>query len=506
MSESQSKVSEPCAAFRKNAEHWRHLDALLGGTLAMREAGTAWLPQEEKETHRSYMNRLERSILFGGYEEALSGLVSKPFSRQVTISGTLPEQLSGIEFDIDNEGRGLTEFARDVFRDQIHRGLTFILVDFPDPKRAITATEQRRLGIRPYFCHVMGSDLIGWASRRNIAGRLELSQIRIRESVIRHGDDFGEQEVRRIRVWNAPPVDEDGAMIEGALGYWELWEEQTGESRQAADWVRVDSGEHTFPGIPIIPIYAGRTGFLQARPPLEDLGWLNIRHWQSTSDQNNILRYSRIYTPWVVGMAETEYKNMPPVGVNAMLRAENPNAKFGILEHSGASIQAGERDIKALEERMEVLGLQPMLRRSGDATATAKAIDESRGDTDMQSWVRNLEAALVRAFEFACIWAGERAKPIPLGDDFAVDVFNEFGLTTQADSKVKALIESRKNGDISRETYLNELVRIKYLNPNLDVDEESRRIESEAASFMIAPENHSADDPTQDQPVDPATE
>ena len=113
------RVPEECRALASSRR-------AFGGTLAMREAGTAWLPQEEKETHRSYMNRLERSILFGGYEEALSGLVSKPFPRQVTISGTLPEQLSGIEFDIDNEGRGLTEFARDVFRDQIHRGLTFI--------------------------------------------------------------------------------------------------------------------------------------------------------------------------------------------------------------------------------------------------------------------------------------------------------------------------------------------------------------------------------------------
>jgi len=33
---------------------------------------------------------------------------------------------------------------------------------------------------------------------------------------------------------------------------------------------------------------------MQAKPPLLDLAWLNVEHWQSASDQSNILHVARV--------------------------------------------------------------------------------------------------------------------------------------------------------------------------------------------------------------------
>ena len=46
-----------------------------------------------------------------------------------------------------------------------------------------------------------------------------------------------------------------------------------------------------FPSSPSMPI--GR-GFMTAHPPLMDLAWLNLAHWQSASDQRHILHVARV--------------------------------------------------------------------------------------------------------------------------------------------------------------------------------------------------------------------
>lgn len=477
----------PCSAYSEMQERWDHLDALIGGTREMRRRRTEYLPKEEKEQDAAYNARLGRSILFGAYKEALGGLTSKPFTKPASLKGELPGMLAKMEFSIDRQNRGLTQFARAVFQDMVHRGLTHILVDFPD-KAGGNLEADIKMGIRPYFYHVLGKDLIGWVPRRSPSGRFELAQIRIREKTTQPDDNFGEKTVDRVRVLNAPGYIEnkDTGEITKTLGTWEVWE------KSEEDWERKSYGTHTFPGIPLVTLYTDEEGFMQSFPPLEDLGWLNIAHWQSYSDQRNILRFARTYTPVVFGVSDDEIKDLPPAGVNAIWRFSDSEGHAEMLEHSGASIQAGERDLDKLQEQMELLGLQPLLRRSGTSTATAKSIDEDRANTDMQSWVRNLEAGLELAFEHAATWAN-----VALPEDFGVDIFNEFGLSAKGVENARILLEARKAREITHETFLIELARLNILRTDLDIEAEIDAVQAESdSSMMVTPEP----DPAQTEP------
>ena len=49
------------------AKHWPLIDALLGGTPAMRAAGLAYLPQQPRENDEDYAYRLSTATLFPAY-------------------------------------------------------------------------------------------------------------------------------------------------------------------------------------------------------------------------------------------------------------------------------------------------------------------------------------------------------------------------------------------------------------------------------------------------------
>ena len=128
----ENPVATPCNAYNVMHEHWRLIDDLRGGTLAMRKAGVQWLPKEPKEDILSYQNRLNRSILFDAYKDTCEDLSARPFSREVTLKGELNSELLSRMYDnCDKNGTNLTQFAKECIDTLIDRGLTHILVDHP---------------------------------------------------------------------------------------------------------------------------------------------------------------------------------------------------------------------------------------------------------------------------------------------------------------------------------------------------------------------------------------
>ena len=126
------QVGEPIPAYEAMAEHWELIDDLIGGTLAMQMAGEKWLPKEPAEELARYTVRLNRSVLFGAYRDTVKDLASKPFAKPVTLQGNMPEKLADIAANVDGEGANITQFARQLLTTAINRGLTHVLVDYPN--------------------------------------------------------------------------------------------------------------------------------------------------------------------------------------------------------------------------------------------------------------------------------------------------------------------------------------------------------------------------------------
>jgi len=71
MSTAQSRhpIETPIAEVDAMAKEWPIIDALLGGTPAMRAAGELFLPRRTLEDPKDYEARLSTSTLFPAFEE-----------------------------------------------------------------------------------------------------------------------------------------------------------------------------------------------------------------------------------------------------------------------------------------------------------------------------------------------------------------------------------------------------------------------------------------------------
>jgi hypothetical protein len=470
MAKTNADVSTPSLAYNEMASPWNMIHALLGSTQAMRDAGETYLPIEPKEERGRYELRRDRSFLYGALSNTIDKVVSKPFSKPTATRGELSEDLAIIEDDVDREGKDLTQFARECFRDMATYGKTHILVDHPTVGENITLEEQRKLDLRPIFLCISPPDLIAWtADVPPEGGKRELTSIRIQETQTEAAGPYEEEEVNYVRVITKSE--------------WEL-------HRQVEDgsYIRTAGGPHSLGKVALVTVYANEKKFMVSEPPLLDLAWLNVAHWQTSSDLRNLSRIAMAATLLATGFKESELDSLI-IGPNQLWKSRNPDADAKFVEHTGAAIEIGNKTVERLEEQMEVLGLQPLIARTNRSTATGKVLDESRSSSDIQSWVRSLENGLVQAYELAAEWIKEE-----LPEDFAVDVFSDFSLAMLSDSDIIALLKMRQQGEVTRKTLLHEAKRRGILSDAVDVEQELVDLEEEMQSSMALPDDEENDD------------
>lgn len=437
-------VASPSEAWLMMAERWELLHDLLGGTLRMREVGEKWLPKEPREEHDKYLLRLNRAVLYEGLRDTMLRIVSKPFSREVVVNGELAEPLQRLVTDADRMGTTLTAFGRNLFWDALLHGKTHFLVDFPMTNGTQTRRDERRGLVGPYFKQVSAPDLIGWRDHHDReSGTAQLDQVRIREMGYEDLGDYASERVHRVRVLRP-----DG---------FELWK-RTAKDKEYfldAEGAMVMQGR-TPRRIPIVTIYFNREAFFTANPPLEGLAWLNLAHWQSSSDYRNYLRFARIGILMAKGFQPEEIEKGIKISPNSLTSSVNPEASLTYVEHTGKAFEAGVQDLQMLEERMETLGLQPLIEGTASSTATGKVIDEGKQDSQVQAWVRAVEQGLHEGFQLAYDWIGQE-----MPEDVSFNIFNEFKLSVTASDDIDKLIRMREPGaeQIDHETFINEVRR-----------------------------------------------
>ncbi len=422
------------------AMRWALPKALMGGTLAMRAAGTRYLPRHPAENSAIYAERASRSVLRNHFRRTVTKLVGRIFAEPLIISEDMPDELVAILRNIDLVGRGLNVFARDWFEDAMVSGLSHVLVDFPAAAGGQSLAEERENGARPYAVHVRADQLIAaqWDSR---GGDKVLTQIRVREKALRyHG--FEEVEEEQIRV-----IEPD---------HWRLYRQD-----KKGVWQEAEAGENTLGRIPLVTLYTARTGFLQAEPPLEDLAFLNLEHYQIRSDQRNALNVASFpilaasgYNPEIDGPIE--------VGPNKVLTTSESEGKYYYVESSGAALEAGAKELDALEKAMLLFGLQFETPKERE-TATGRALDAADALSPLSAMAMNLEDSLNAMLS---LFAGWLEMPF-IG---SIGVSTKSGAAQNSERDLDFLLEARRLGDVSGEELIREAKTRGLLSDSLQVN------------------------------------
>jgi len=428
--------------------------ALMGGTAAMRAAGETYLPKFEAETNEAYAAKLDRSTLFEAFPRAVEQMTGKVFSKPVELVDASPQMETWAQ-NIDMQGRDLSRFALEVFRDGFSAGISYIMVEAPRKEGEATKAQAAAKGLRPYLVHLRVEDILGWQTAL-YGNAMALSQLRIMETVteVDPKDEFASIEIEQVRVLDR---------LTGAVQV-RLYR----KSKKGDEWVLFETYLSASPEITVVPYYAHRTGFFTGKPPLEGMADINISHWQLQSSIRNNSHYSLIPVMLLAGFDdETEMV----LSSNMAMIARDASAKAEWVKTDTAATQTGMDMLKDMETQMAELGLQLQANKVAQSSATGAALEAEKESSTLAQMADSLKDAMEQALTWMNVYAGLGEQP------FTIDVNTDFGTAALAAQDVMALLAAVTTGNLSQSKFIEELARRNFISADTIAEDEIDRID-----------------------------
>ncbi|AUX61671.1 DUF4055 domain-containing protein [Simonsiella muelleri] len=450
-------VSRKTKAVTQMHIHGAMIDALLGGTESMRLCGKTYLPQWANETHEAYQDRLATSTLLPVLKETIGQMVGRVFYKDLDTSqvfGSLKDFLP----NIDLQNNSLNVFCAAWFADALTKGASFVLVDFPENINSFTRADEKRLNFRPYTVLIKNSDVLGFRyEMRN--GRAVCTQFRYRQMITEYDGEFGEREIEQINVHEI-----------GSVRRYRVNEK--GETFIHSQSRLLQNGK-PLDVIPIVDLVLEKTGFFTGKPPLLELAYLNIKHWQSQSDQDNITHYVRV--PLLQYQGQESIDSVVSSAGSLINVGERGNLSY--VEHSGAAIAAGVNALEKLENDMQVAGAK-LLTRTKIALTDTQARDEAGREVSLLRHYANLlEDSIGRMLDFMAMWQGET-------DGGNVEISGSIDADYNPTASLDVLLKMNTAGILSHQTLFDEAKKRGLLSPLRQWKNEQNRLQLQGGLNM----------------------
>jgi hypothetical protein len=407
------------------------IEDLLEGTYGMRKKHRRYLPQEPREQDESYDNRLARSVCppyLARLERLLAGMLTRKPVRLVDTSDTITEQL----FDVDLNGNDLNVWTYESARKMVRYGHVGTLVDAPAD------------GGRPYWVTYTPRQILGWRTEAK-EGKQQLTMLRLQEVASVPDGLYGEALVQQVRVLTP--------------GEYEIHQKD-----QKGDFRVVDEGRTSLSSIPFSIAYSNRLGFMESRPPLEDIAELNLKTYQIQSDLDNQLHISAVPMLAFYGFPSSAEEVSAGPGEAIAFPADG-RAEY--IEPGGTSFEYQFKRLEALAMQINELGLSAVLGQKLTAeTAEAKRINRSQGDSTMMVIAQNMQDMIDNCLQFHAQYLGQNEAA------GSSRVNRDFMGTRLEPQEINSLLQLYTAGTITQETLLQQLSDGEVLGDDFDVEEE----------------------------------
>lgn len=458
--------------------YWDLTDTIVDGIEALRKAETKYLPKFESEDDDTYDMRLSLTKFTNVYRDIIETLASKPFEEEITLVDddeiTPPAEIAELVEDVDGEGSTLTEFGNQVFFNGINSAIHWIMVDYPtndDPaKKPKTKAQQKAAGIRPYWSHVIGRNVLSVQTKK-IGGKTHFTYMKILEP---QSEGYDGSIADHVRIFKR---DEFGIVT------WELWRKVHHDAQTVHQkFVRVEFGTLSIAVIPLVPFITGRREgrTFKILPAMQDAADLSRELYLQESG----LKYAKTVSAYsmLVGKGvkpEKKGDKIVPLQIGPMKvlyappNAQGQNGEWGFIQPDPAVLTFLKTDIKETIQDLRELGKQPLTAQSGNLTVITTAVAAGKAKSAVGAWAFGLQNALENALVITMLWLGQ--KPGEKYDP-AVDVYTEFDDVLDDGKDLDALGKARESGDLSRKTYWGELKRRRVLSPDFDPDKETEAL------------------------------
>ena len=399
---------------------WEIMKAVTEGTEYLRENSEAFLPLEPREDFDAYMARVNRAVFSPFTQRLIRAATGLVLRKPITLTGD-PYWTDTFKMDVDGCGSDLDEYARRILMCSLTYGQSHILVDYPAPSGALSLAEERQQNRRPYWIEVDPNNLYGWRLDRE-SNYGNLIQARIAEKAVLPDGDFGEKVFEQIRVIEPgryrvfrkkEQIEEMYDVSDNSVtGNFEM-------GSADKDYQQVESGEFSLGEIPLVTIYSGKTENLVSKPPLLDIAYLNLAHFQRQADLIHSLHVAS--QPMLVMEGYDDQTKDLAISVNYAM-ATQPGNKVYYVEPASSAFDAQSAEIKELQMQMATLGISTLSQQKFVAeSADARRLDRVDTNSMLAMVSMELEQKLQKCFNFSAEYVGIEPPEVKISRDFDIE-------------------------------------------------------------------------------------
>ena len=399
---------------------WEIMKAVTEGTDYLRQNSEAFLPLEPREDYDAYLARVNRAVFSPFTQRLIRAATGLVLRKPITLTGD-PYWTEMFKMDVDGCKSDLDEYARRILMCSLIYGQSHILVDYPAPSGARSLAEERAQDRRPYWIEVDPTNLYGWRLDRE-SNYGNLIQVRLAEKAVLPSGQFGEKVFDQIRVIEPgryrifrkkEQIEEMYDVADGSsVGDFEV-------ATTNKDYKQVESGNFSLGEIPLVTIYSGKTENLVSKPPLLDIAYLNLAHFQRQADLIHSLHVAS--QPMLVMEGYDDQTKDLAISVNYAM-ATQPGNKVYYVEPASSAFDAQSAEIKELQMQMATLGISTLSQQKFVAeSADARRLDRVDTNSMLAMVSMELEQKLQKAFNLSAEYVGIEPPEIKISRDFDIE-------------------------------------------------------------------------------------
>ena len=446
-------VSDKHSDYTKYSPQWAKVQDCVAGSDTIKKAGKKYLPRPSARSDEDYAAYVFRANFINFVNHTKKGMIGMVFRKK-----TITEVQTAVQYALtDMNGGGLTldQMTRSILSGVLDAGRFGLLVDFPQSEEGKTKAQTK--GLQATILPYCASEIINWRTTV-IDGVKKLSLVVLAEAHEKlSADGFAIESVMYHRALKIV----DGVYVQ------ELYDE---DDKLISTHEPRDYNGATWKEIPFIFIGAENNDETVDDAPLYDLAEPNLGHYRNSADYEESSFQVGQATPWLAGLTDLWVKDVLKGTVQLGSRA----AIFLPEGGSAGLLQAepNSQPIEGMREKelqMVKIGARIIQDNSGQETAEAAKIRFSGQNSELAGIVGNIEAGLVKAFEWLGVFMGAAGDSI-------IEINKEFYAASLTAQQVMALIQLADRGDVAQGDVRLTLRKSGWLSEDRtdeDIDEEA---------------------------------
>nr|DAU65755.1 MAG TPA: portal [Caudoviricetes sp.] len=424
--------------YSKNLTKWQLMRDALAGEVA-KEKYVPKLSDQEADEYKAYVGRAEFYNATARTQVALTGLL---FAKPPKVE--LPEALKTIAENVSLDDDTLEALAKNIADECLSVGRCGVLVDLPSVEKSdYSKLEAERLNLRAYATLYKAENIINWKTTK-INGSNVTSLVVLTETYAEPTqDEFVDKIKTRYRVLD---------LHEGYYRQRVFSETKAGNFEVVSEiYPSANGGKLEYLPFTFFNVNDLKTAV--EKPPLLDLAKVNISHFRSEVDLEHGTHFTALPTPYVTGY-QGESSEKLKIGSTAVWVINDPSAKVGFLEFSGAGLSTLENRIAVKEKRMSILGARLLLDEKKTAEATETLQMRKSGENAVLTSVASTISEGIASFLKDVAFFENIAS-----ENLIYEINTDYNLTMIEPQLLAQIIAGIQSGDIPNEVLYDALLK-----------------------------------------------